>query len=384
MYLDLLDRDGALELDAEIPVERNVSVEDFDVYEVDLDRLFPSGRAERNGEDFDLYGDDWELPRRIIELMNEILGYNTLVPAPIGSGHGRPQPLPWDIWAWYQSMHFHGPDWGIYITQNGLIECAKEIAPYCLQGRAPTEQFFKAMLRAAFSVLLLHEQYHHKIESAAIRMHLIQRTPVYPGYWRNVYLPALGTHELLEEGLAGADAYLRLAEPWHRKWIGASSIDGVRRYLEDSFKVAPPGYARAKGLLDRAAFKTEESLLLAAMTEQVMPPSRQHPAEMALATHLTSSLFNIKQNIAVLVPKGEEAIIPVRRPVQPLKRRSLVKYVERRGFTAVKGGKGSHAKYKNAQGQMIIVPECDDVSMRVLQTTAATLGLSMNELRKSI
>src|SRR4051812_43882787 len=117
--LDLLDRSEALELDTPATEPWWPQIDDTDqVVEVDFQRLFQR-RAANDGLDFELYGDDWELgPDDAMEVSEDV-----------GAG-GAATPPEWDIWAWYQPIHFYGPDWGVFIKEWALREAARRIGAY--------------------------------------------------------------------------------------------------------------------------------------------------------------------------------------------------------------------------------------------------------------
>src|SRR6059058_334956 len=92
--LGMLERDGALELEEHD--DTWPSIDDGEtVFEVDHGALFPRSRPQRDGADFDLYGDEWEIPW---EDADGIVGEG---PAARSSA----APPEWDIWAWYQPIH---------------------------------------------------------------------------------------------------------------------------------------------------------------------------------------------------------------------------------------------------------------------------------------
>ena len=142
-------------------------------------------------------------------------------------------PVSWDVCAWYQPLHFFGQDWGIYIREECLLKLAIRIARYTdrpkfllekaravakrMTGGPSVPTYWRLhdpeiFIRAAFLALFLHEHYHHRVECLGLRLHVVTRTSLYIPYTRNVYLPAKGTDDLLEEALANACMYLRLAE----------------------------------------------------------------------------------------------------------------------------------------------------------------------------
>lgn len=379
--LDLLERADALELD-DSPAEPTddgestwPSIEDGEtILEVDYGRLFPrSSPLDRGREDFEVYGDEWELGQDDAGTILDEIGEDP-------SESDAPK---WDIWAWYQPIHFFGPTWGIYIRETGLMECARRIARALPAGLATTYlrvPLAKAVVRAAFSALYLHEQYHHKTESAALRMHVVERRAIYPDYHRKIYRTTAGTEDQIEEGLANADSWYRLTEAAYTKWTGETVILATRDYLERSFLTAPPGYDNAAALLDRADFEAEQQVLFSQVQEG-FAPTRTTPSEFGIATYLNYSLFRISQRIWTIVPAGGRSILPSHPAIAPLATARLERLIKHNGWIEVPGaGKGSHRKFRHADGRVIILPKAKDASMPVLKTTAEALGMKLHDL----
>ena len=127
-------------------------------------------------------------------------------------------------------------------------------------------------------------------------------------------------------------------------------------------------------------FDGGEQFLSAQVQEAQVAPTRPHPAEFGIATHLTQALFNLKQNIWTLIPIGQQPILPTLGGVFPLTTAKLERYIRRQGWQQVPAaGKGSHTKYRR-QGQMIILPHAKDVSLTVLSSTARTLAYKAHGL----
>ena len=385
--LDLLERAGVLDLDEETVTDRPRDWpkvdEDEQALAIDFSRLFPSRRPERDGEDFELYGDQWEPTDDDLRWVLEDDGFAVDWPAGLAYDGGR-EPPQWDVWAWYQPIHYFGPDFGIYIKESALLECARRIrgqhggaVPH---GRAGL-LFAKACVRAAFATLYLHEQYHHKTESFALRLHVVQQRPVHPAYFWGVYKRTSGTDGQIEEGLANADSWFRMRTDPYRAWISHSVLHATLMYLEASFAVAPPGYRNAQRLLNRGAFDDEQHVLFAQVQEGSTKPGRKAFADFGIATHVNRGLFDIKQRIFTIVPRGTASALPVHPAILPLKTSTLERHITKTGWSPVKGGgKGSHSKYRDERGRMIVLPHAKDVSPGVLRTTAETLGLRPREL----
>lgn len=378
VILNMLDRDEALDLSAQ-DLDRDDPIwpttDDQQVFEVDYQRLFPTARpTDRGFQDFEVYGDDWYVDEEIVD---EVVGG-------MGSAPGESEPPEWDVWAWYQPIHYFGPAWGIFIKEDALRLLARRIGhrlpAHLRSSRDPL--LAKALIRAGFAALFLHEQYHHKTESAALRMHVIERRPVYPDYHVGVYRHFVGTDDQIEEGLANADSWRRLGEPAYRRWTGSTVHRTTRDYLSDAFHAAPPGYRNATRLLDGESFQAEQYELFAQVQEGVSH-RRSYVSEFGIATHVNHSLFAVNQRIWTVVPSGSVSILPTHPAVAPLATADLERYIRRQGWKEVPhGGKGGHRKYRNSAGQMIILRQEKDVSLPVLKSTAGTLGISVYELKE--
>lgn len=197
--VDFLDREDALEEPVASPWP-TVEEED-ELLPVDWDRLLPRRRPQRDGAEWDLYGDDWE-PGLDDDGVGAIDGRLGRGPDALDRGARSRRP---DVCAWYQPIHFHGLAWGIYIREDCLWRMAADIAAFMPPGTPMTFGLPKALLRAAFSTLFLHEAYHHKTESLGIRLHIVERTPCYVPYFKNVYDPLRSAKsvDLHEEAVNG-------------------------------------------------------------------------------------------------------------------------------------------------------------------------------------
>lgn len=97
------------------------------------------------------------------------------------------------------------------------------------------------------SVLYLHEAYHHKIESLAIRLEIIERTRRYLPYTKDLYIPLIrGSNDVLEEALACAKMYRRFtSEKLYRQGVPKSVRDATIAMLPEWFLTLPPSYRHA-------------------------------------------------------------------------------------------------------------------------------------------
>lgn len=373
--VDLLERNEALRLDDPAQPWPGLDVdEDVEVVEVDWRRLFPGRVLDRGNADWELYGDDdWSLPGEALERIasgGDVGGSNgVLVPG-------------WDVCAWYQPIHFHGFDWGIYIYDSCILDIATAV--YLRLGSPPlTMPLAKTLVRAGFAALFLHEQYHHKIESAAIRMLVVQQSDAYLRYMARVYMPSDGSDDQIEEGLANADSYYRLGGDPYREWLGKSVRWALEEHLMDSFLVAPPGYRLAHRIIDAGTFQADQGELLAQLQEGSLHPSRFDTDEFTIATHLTHSLFSVRQDLWSIATKGSSPLLPTKGPMLPqVSTRNVERLLTAHGFVLAKGrGKGSHRVYRAHGAPTIVLPDRKDLSPAVLRNTAKALGLkSASEL----
>lgn len=289
---------------------------------------------------------------------------------------------PIDVLAWYQPIHYFANNWGIFIRERSLILLAADLAPRFarFKDRKSEYRHVAALLRAAFAYVFLHEHYHHKIESLAIRLHVVERRVVYPDYFERVARMVAATDDAIEEALANADAYLRLTHLPYSNWFKADERKVIREWMRDTFRNSSPGYRKALDFLQESSFDECEGRLVSQVQEASVSV-RKNVRDFEIATNLTRSLFNIKQHVWVLVPMGDRPILPTFHGVLPLDTAKLQKYLRQEGWELVRGAaKGSHSKWRKPGGGMIILPDRKEVSMTVLSSTARTLGHNPREL----
>jgi predicted RNA binding protein YcfA (HicA-like mRNA interferase family) len=376
--IDLLDKSSQLRPpDANYPWP--ILDPGLEVVELDWARLFPRRPVDRGFEDWSLFDDTgWEVPEETLARIAQGPDGGADSPA----GRDGADPPGWDRCAWYQPIHFFGAGWGIFLHDECIINVAAQL--YTRLGRPSlTPVLAQTLCRAGFAALFLHEQYHHKTESLAIRLHVVERRPCYRDYFRKVYVPSIGTDDQLEEGLANADSFLRLTDEPYNIWLIGQVRRVTKAYLKDSFRSAPPGYRLAAGLLNRPTFDAEECLLKARVQEGALLPGRSS-IEFDIATYLNQSLLSIRQNIWVVVAKGNKAMLPVNPSwVFPLSRRDLEKSLRGDGWTVAPGrGEGSHHRYEKPGAVPVHLPDVKDLSPVVLRNTAHALGLrNVNDLK---
>ena len=265
---------------------------------VNYNEIFPTRNPERDTPGSDTPGDEWQptFPDWITsEVENSIGRGQQSTDEPYGSPNW-PGLGEWDLCAWYQPMHFFGEKWGIFIRKEFVFKTMIRIASFLPPDTGSDYRLFKALYRASFAIYFLHEQFHHKMESLGIRLHVVERRSVYLPYKNMVYRKTLGTDENLEEALANADSFIRLRTNPYRGLIGRKVLLATKQYLFLRFKYASPGYCMAVNYLENYDFQRGVHHLQAQFHEATVIPVRD-TEEWAFATRLMQSLFKVSDNL---------------------------------------------------------------------------------------
>ena len=262
--------------------------------------------------------------------------------------------------AWYCPVHFFGHGWGIYIRERCILSQAIELATFVdwqSVSLAPSE-IARHLIRSAFYVFFLHEQFHHKVESLGFRLLVSTGTDRYRPYKQNVYRPTYLTSDCLEESLANAESYRRLSEPRYVRRVDPAIRDGLRAFLIDSIHNQPPGYQEGVNYLSEPCYRAGLYDLQSHVLDGGVSPHT--PAgHWSVAPRMITSLADITDDIYVVLPVGAQ---PIFRPtsVDPGATASskaiegaLTRY---HGYQSVPGGKGSHIKLKKLGAPTIILP----------------------------
>lgn len=371
--IDVLDADDSLAL-GQSPWHKEVDHESFEVRQVDWSRLFPNRRPQdRSPEtDWEFYGDDWdidsELPYEIFEGASEV---------------DVSKPEEWDVCAWYQPIHFHAYDWGIFIKEQCLKRLASKI--YLETGivgsslnTSNRKLFAKALLRTAFSVFYHHELYHHKTECLGLRLHAIQRRSSYLPYFNNVYKVAAGTDLQIEEALANAFMFRDVGES---SWVPDSLKRAAQTYLKKSFPRNPPGYRLAPQYLSKKSFEHGQHQLFSKVIDGLQNPTHRQ-LYWNLAPRINHAFLNITSDIWTVLPRGVRSIVPTTAtPLRTCSSDEIIKVCGKHGYSVSSGGKGSHIKLKKSGCPTLIVPgNRDNVSPGVTKNILASLGYKINQL----
>jgi hypothetical protein len=368
---------------------RTVS-ENEDVFLIDWKRLFPSERpGDRGQNDWDVFGDDWEFGEEVRadrdtgEFVSRARDALESDRPSDDEGPEIAERLGWDTCAWYQPMHFFGHDWGIFIRRDCIRETAIQVARFLPNGTPFSPRLVKALIRAGFAALFLHEQFHHKIESLGIRFHVVERSCRYIPYQDGVYRPTYGTDDNIEEALANADAFLRIKTSPYSTWMGKTVVAALRAYLEWRFPFDPPGYRKATRYLTTGKLNRAVDLLHGQVQEALLKPKRASH-EWEVATRLHQSLFKVTDHLWEVVPRGyPRPMLPGAQPYPSISTRQLVRLAENHGWVVRDGaGKGSHIRMERSGWPSLTIPgNRRDVSPGVVKTTLKAVGgYKLNDL----
>ena len=280
--------------------------------------------------------------------------------------------------AWYCPIHFYGSGWGIYIRQECILALATRIArqiDWPLVKCAPSS-IYKQLIRSAFYILFLHEQFHHKVESLGLRYLVSTGSDRYRPYKKNVYRRHYLTSDCLEESLANADSYRRLNEGRMKGKLDDAIKRGLKIYLKNSFLSQPPGYREGYDHTSEGSFRSGLYLLQSQVLDGMLNPTTP-PNHWKVAPNMITALENIKSDIFIILPHGAQ---PVFNPtwIAPgftVSSHQLEDWCSHRhGFQRVAGGKGSHVKVKK-DGKSIIIPGNKKVlSPGIVKSALATIG----------
>jgi hypothetical protein len=349
-------RDPPTAEDREFPEIGEIN-EDETVYATSLAEVFREEDDEINIDDPDepRLREWWQEIERIIEDQRE--------PQRTRERRGRvtrSREPPEPHCAWYCPIHFFGHGWGIYIRESCILSWTMDIASLVdwKAIRASKRSIARQLLRSAFYVFFLHEQFHHKVESLGFRVLIATGTDRYRPYKANVYRRSYLSPACLEESLANAESYRRLGEPRYLQRVEKAIRDGLRDFLKLSIPLQPPGYAEGIRYLSDTPYRDGLHSLQSQLLDGVLTPST--PAgHWAIAPNMITALMDITEKIYVVLPQGAR---PIFRPtsVDPgatVSTSALVRALTKHyGYAHVLGGKGSHVKLKKAGAQTIIIP----------------------------
>jgi hypothetical protein len=292
---------------------------------------------------------------------------------------GTPEP-PEPHCAWYCPIHFFGHGWGIYVREECILSHALYVAARVSWGnvKAPRTDWVPQLLRSAFYDFVLHEFFHHKVESLGLRFLIATGQDRYRPYKSGVYRSVLNTSACLEEALANADSYRRLDETRFKTRLDPAIREALKSHLYQSFQAQPPGYAQAIHYTDnkkdftRGLYNLQSQILHASL----QPPMLPH--HWAVAPNMITSLTDLTDEIYVILPSGSR---PIFRPgtIDPGPTASSAELIgaltRHYGYEKVPGGKGSHVKLARSRAPTIILPGNEAVlSPGVVKQALAAIG----------
>jgi predicted RNA binding protein YcfA (HicA-like mRNA interferase family) len=323
--VEVLDDLGFLRLDAD---ERSDGLAD------DEEAFLFDFPAERRAEDLEMPEELGAAPAEFDQLSSGAIDRRRADLERVASrlGGRTPPPLPDpDAFAWYQPIHYYAQAWGVFVREDGIQEVALGIAGFVDTSRDPIRVAAEVQ-RMAHVVLRLHEAFHHKVESAAIRMETVSGRDTYKPYDDHVFLPlrSANSRSLLEEGLGNAWMLRNLMSD--AKGIGDDVLLGVELFLRWWIPTLPGAYGRGVELfedgIDQHVYRLTEQLHSA----QVDPPSRDRL--WAVTTHLLDPLHNRLSSHYVVVPRGQVPYLPHVAPPKGLAvgHRELEKMLTRLGW----------------------------------------------------
>lgn len=337
----------------------------------------------------DLFPIDWtEVERDVIapetlspadEWANQWSQVEEAMRSRVRSGGGTPPPVIVDALAWYQPIHYFGMAWGIYIKEEAVLD----LAAYLLEAVPFKRRFDRDMVagavRLSLAVIYLHEAFHHRVESFAIGLEIVDHAKRYCPYHDKVFRPMRdqGSPDLIEEALATAESFRRRTEETYAHSVPRDLKNVAVPKLREWIRSLPPGYNRAEQFFSGGPFDDALHELCSQIDEAAKHPKRPN-TEWRLAANLHRVLFTCKTVTWVLVPAGTHPIVPwFDRDVIPelsVSSRAFVKALRRRyGYKEVHGAK--HLKLLREGGPTLILPtNREALSPVVLTNTAHALG----------
>jgi len=292
--------------------------------------------------------------------------------------------------AWYKPITFSGKDCGIYIKTKGIIITAQKVKYWLTKYgyTSPKSNIDQDSYFIAIRILLSHEILHHRVESFAIRLHMLTGKANYENYFNSTYLPLmkLASDDLIEEALASHNELnFGNAIETLGTWKLSEQKSAVRRGLLETFKDRPAGYRMAAKLKT----KTDVEQAIHKLSIGISPASQFPKASFPLDSNLfevnRKGLFEsaLLRNVIYVAETSHETF-PLGLSIPTKDLETLLK---RNGFELVKNqGKGSHSKWKKpGQGPITVPHRKDQQGFSVLESVVKALGLkNLNELRNEI
>ena len=294
----------------------------------------------------------------------------------------KPLTLEHHLLAWYQPMHFYGGNWGIYVLKSGLEEIMQCIASYCSQIEMSTNPKFKSEIRfAAWQLLLLHEEFHHKVEMVATRLAVLSRNHSYRNYSHNVYSATKVSSPLncREEALCDAYVFRNISKRLSKK-VSREITSALKQAWIDHMSSAVGPYAGSLSLISESSFSNAVHGLIDQVISATVSP-KASSLDWGVFPEFLDSLPNLKENIYLVEDLSSAAILG-NSIFLALPTRKLQKVISMYGYSKSNEGDGSHEKWKKVGSPFIILTNSREQSISVIKSTAKTLGMNVDELAR--
>jgi hypothetical protein len=289
----------------------------------------------------------------------------------------------WDLDAWYRPVHLTAYDSGIVVREKAVVDlaCDLAVAARASSVRLPaTDESARQLLRMAFTVLFLHQQFHHRVEMLALRMQVVEQRPRYIAYYREAYARAAGTDDQLEEALANAYVYRALARRAHCSGIPNELRRAVCEFVKQSWAHDEPGYRVAGGFVAPEAWDKALGELHGRVNEASTTPQRRATWR-HLGPDLTTSIIDPSTDVAVVAPHGSPPSLPgtvIGAPVCTAAQ--MLGLLEAAGYAAARRGRGTHVRLTAKGRAVAILPAAGSLSPAATTRLLALLDATPADL----
>ena len=282
----------------------------------------------------------------------------------------------WDVDSWYQPVHFHGYDGGLFIRERPVVRLAGELARFSRVSSLPIvagPETVGHVLREAFLTHYLHALFHHRVECLAVHMQVVGHRAHYVDYVERAYRPAAASDDLLEEALANAFVYRMLS----RQAFSAGVPTEIRRltttYLKGSWSADRPGYREAARFTAPAAWAAGLGDLHSRVQEASNRATRR-AIWRHLGPDLTGSFLEPSSDVFVVADSATPAVVPRAAAAPTCSPGELIGVLERAGYRAGKRSRGLHVTLKSAGRPTAVVPSAGVLSPGVVARNLELIG----------
>ena len=294
----------------------------------------------------------------------------------------EPVEVPSDIHviAWYQPMHFYGENWGVYILKSGLQDVMRSIASHCSKSeRLSNPNFARDVKYAAWIFIQLHEEFHHKVELFAIRSAAMSDIHKYRSYMQDVFFATRMSSPLScrEEALCDAFAFRNISKKLYGK-VSKEVASAAKATLKIHMERAVGPYSNSLDYEGNNEFLQGVSDLIDQIVEGKIVPIQNH-LEIDLFPEQLKTLKSLREN-SYLVDDLNSINSSGNLIFLALPKRKLEKVVSKYGYRKTNEGDGSHEKWKKDGAPFIILTNAREQSIKVIRSTAKTLGMSVEQL----